>query len=114
MPKHNIQIIIVDDSKSEKYDAECDAKCGVAWSSVEAIALASRQIENRFGEEIKLEYLDLSQPAANPHTLELSQEIKDKDLLLPLLLINGQPRISGPFDIRQLLDTIEAEIEIEA
>ena len=114
MPKHDIQIIIVDDIKGEKYDAECDAMCGVKWSSAEAIALASRRIKDRFSEEIKLEYLDLSQPAANPHTLELRQEIKNKDLSLPLLLINGQPRISGPFDMRQLLDSIEAEMEIEA
>ncbi len=113
MPKHDIQIIIVDDIKGEKSHAECNAMCGIEWSSTEAIALASRQIQDRFGEEIKLEYLDLSQPAANPHTLELRQEIKNKDLSLPLLLINGQPRISGPFDIRQLLDSIEAEMEIE-
>ena len=107
MSKHDIQIVIVDDSKSEK----CDAECGVDWSSAESIALASQQIKNRFGEEIELEYLDLSQPTAIPRALELSQEIKNKNLSLPLLVINGQPRISGLFDIRQLLDTIEVEIE---
>ena len=30
-----------------------------------------------------------------------------------LLLLDGQPRISGPFDIRQLLDTIETELEVK-
>jgi disulfide oxidoreductase YuzD len=110
LSKHNIQIVIVDDSKGEK----CDAECGVDWSSAESITLASQQIEDRFGEEIKLEYVDLSQPLAHPLALELSQQITNTDLLLPLLLINGQPRISGPFDIRQLLDVIEAETEIEA
>ncbi len=110
MPKHDIQIVIVDDSKV----AKCDAECGTDWSSAEAISLASQQIKDRFGNKIKLEYLDLSQTAAYSHALELSQDIKNKNLLLPLLLINGQTRISGQFDIRQLLDTIEAEREIGA
>jgi len=29
-----------------------------------------------------------------------------------MLLINGQVRISGQFDIRQLLDTVEVEKEL--
>ncbi len=110
MLKHDIQIVILDDSKGE----QCDAECGIDWSSAEAIALASRQIKDRFGEEIKLEYVDLAQLAVHPHALELSQKIKNKNLLLPLLLINGETRISGQFDIRQLLDSIEAEREIGA
>jgi len=108
--RHAIQITIVDDSKGEK----CDAHCGVDWSSVEAIALASQRIKERFGDRIKLKYLDLSKPTTNHRTLELSKEIKDKNLPLPLLLINGQPRISGQFDIRQLLDAIDAEMEIKS
>ena len=108
MSKHDIQSVIVDDSKAEK----CDAECGVDWSSAESIALASRQIKDRFGKEIELDYLDLSQSTDNSLALELSQEIKNKNLSLPLLLINGQSRISGQFDIRQLLDAIEAELEI--
>ena len=108
--KHTIQITIVDDSKGEK----CDAHCGVDWASVETIALANQRIKDRFGDKIKLQYLDLSKPMANRHALELDQRFKNKDLSLPLLLINGEPRISGQFDIRQLLDAIEAEIEIGA
>ncbi len=108
MPKPDIQIVIADNSKAEK----CSADCGTDWSSAEAIALASQQIKERLGEKIQLKYLDLSKPA-NHYALELSQEIKNQNLLLPLLLVNGQPRISGLFDIRQLLDTIEVELEFE-
>ena len=32
---------------------------------------------------------------------------------LPVLLANGRPRIAGEFDIRQLLDVIEAGLEVE-
>ena len=106
--KHTIQAIIIDDSQGEK----CDAHCGVDWSSVEAITLASQRIKDRFGDRIQLEYLDLSKPVASRHALELVQGIKNKDLSLPLLLINGEPRISGQFDIRLLLDAINAEQEL--
>jgi hypothetical protein len=34
-------------------------------------------------------------------------------LPLPLLIINGEPRISGQFDIRFLLYAIDTEIEIK-
>ena len=106
--KHNIQAIIIDDSKGEK----CDAHCGVDWSSVEAITLSSQRIKDRFGDKIQLEYIDLSKPITNRHALELIQGIKNKNLSLPLLLINGEPRISGQFDIRLLLDAINAELEL--
>ncbi len=110
MIKHTIQITIVDDSKGEK----CETHCGVDWSSVEAIALASQRIKDRFGDKIQLKYFDLSKPMANRHPLELNQRFKNKNLSLPLLLINGELRISGQFDIHQLLDAIDAEIEIKS
>ena len=106
--KHTIQVTIVDDSKGEK----CDAHCGVDWSSVEAITLASQRIKDRFGDKIQLEYLDLSKPVDNRNALELIRGIKNKDLSLPLLLISGESRISGQFDIRLLLDAINAELEL--
>ncbi len=110
MVKHTVQVTIVDDSKGEK----CDAHCGVDWSSVEAITLASQRIKDRFGDKIQLEYLDLSKPIANRHALELFQGTKNNELSLPLLLINGKLRISGQFDIRLLLDAIDAELEIKS
>jgi len=74
--RHAIQITIVDDSKGEK----CNAHCGVDWSSAEAIALASQRIKDRFGDKIQLEYLDLSKPMTNHHSLELNQRIRNKNL----------------------------------
>ncbi len=105
-----IQVTIIDDSRRE----ECEAKCGIDWSSPEALALAKQRIKDRFGAKIQLEYLDLSKATNNHEALEWNEAIKNRDLPLPLLLINGEPRISGQFDIRQLLDVIDAEIEIGA
>ena len=109
MVKPVIQITIVDDSRGEK----CDAHCGMDWSSAEVIALASNRIKERFGRRIKLNYLDLSKPMPEHHAAELNQRVRKRELPLPLLVINGQPRISGQFDIRLLLDAIDAEMEVK-
>ena len=108
MIKPVMQITILDDSKGEK----CDAHCGVDWSSAETIALASQRIKDRFGNRIELQYLDLAKPMTTRQALKLKRQIRNKNLALPLLIINGEPRISGQFDIRLLLDAIDAEIEI--
>ncbi len=79
-----IQITIVDDSKSEK----CNAHCGVDWSSPQVIALASQRIRDRFGDKIKLQYLDLSKPITNHHALELNQIARKENL--PLTTISYQ------------------------
>ena len=108
--KHNIQVTIVDDSMGGK----CDAHCGMDWSSVETVSLAAERVSDRFGDRVQLGYLDLSKPITDHYAVELSQGIKSRNLSLPLLVIDGQPRISGQFDIRQLLDAIDAEVEIKS
>jgi len=108
LTKDIMQVTIVDDSNSEK----CEAHCGVDWSSKEAITLACGRIRDRFGDNIQLEYLDLSKPIADHHALELVQGIENGNLSLPLLLINGEPRIAGQFDFRLLLDAINTEVEL--
>ena len=55
-----------------------------------------------------LNYLDLA--TADPATREMEERVRAGNL--PLLLINGQPRINGPFDLRMLSDTIETEMEM--
>ena len=109
MTKHDIKITIINDSRWQ----ECEAECGIDWPSPETVALASQRTKDKFSNGIQLAYLDLSKEVANHDALEWNEVIKKKDLLLPLLLLNGQLRIAGRFDIRQLLDTIEVEIEME-
>lgn len=106
MPESSIQITILNDNRQ----ASCEADCGIDWSSADNTELASQQIRNRFSGEINLVYRELAD--ADDGLQEWKNRIKNNNLSLPLLIINNQLRISGPFDIRQLLDTIEAEIEI--
>ncbi len=108
LSKQDIQVVIADDSRIEK----CDIKCGMDWSSAEILALASQQIKERFDEGITLEYLDLSKSALDNRIPKLRRKFRKENLPLPVVMINGKPRISGQFDIRMLLDTIEVETEL--
>jgi len=103
-----VNIKIIDDTSRR----DCDAACGTDWSSSESIELASQQIRNRFSEEIRLEYFDLSRTIPDHSIAQWQQTIKEKSLSVPLLLINGQLRVAGQFDTRQIIDAVEAEIEM--
>lgn len=103
-----MEIDIVDDTSRK----DCVVDCGTDWSSPEAIELANRQIINRFGIETRLEYTDLSRTTPNHQAGQWRQIIRERSLPVPLLLINGQLRIAGQFDIRQIIDAVEAEMEL--
>ncbi len=107
MAKPTIQVTIAYDSKGEG----CNVDCGVDWSSAEVITLTSQRIKERFGDRVELEYVDLSKPGTN--LPKLNQALRNKNQPLPLLVIDGQVRISGQFDIHLLLGAVDAEIEIK-
>ena len=108
MNKPVIHITILDDSRREG----CEAQCGMDWSSAEAVASANQQIEERFGDRVKLEYLDLSQLTADHPASELTGRGESENLPLPQLIIDGALRVAGQFDIRRMIDAVEAEMEI--
>lgn len=108
MSEPDIQATIVADSRSKP----CSAECGIDWSAASSVTLARLRIKERFGDRAQLDYIDLPKVTDSQRIQELKPEIQD--LPLPVLLINGHPRITGDFDIRRLLDVIQAEMEIEA
>ena len=105
-----VEINIIDDTSRR----DCDIDCGTDWSSEEAVVLANRQIESRFGIETRLEYIDLSRTTTDHRATEWRQTIKERSLPIPLLLIDGHLRIAGQFDTRQIIDAVEAERELMA
>lgn len=105
-----IKVTIFYNSKSKS--EECDAYCGIDWASAEAATMVSQRVKERFGDRIQIEYFDLSEP--NQRTIKLEQAMERENQILPSLVIDGRIRISGQFDIRHLLDAIEAEIETKA
>ena len=103
----SVNVTIVDDSKR----VECESQCGLDWTSPEITDMVKQRIRERFGETVKLELVDLS--VMNQFAVTLKNRIKVENLSLPMLLINDKVRIPGEFDMRQLLDAIEVECEID-
>ena len=108
MTGKTFNVEIVDDTSRR----DCDADCGTDWSSAEMFALAVKQVEQRFGATITVGYRDLSQGELDTGQLEMKRDIRQQGLSVPLLLINGHLRVAGKFDIRRIVDVIEAEMEI--
>jgi hypothetical protein len=102
------RITIVDDaSRAER----CAGNCGVDWSQSGVIGPARQRVSERFGDRAALEYIDL--PAAVDSESVRKMRAAIQGLPFPVLLANGRPRIAGEFDMRQIIDVIEANLEAE-
>ncbi len=104
-----ILVMVVDDATSPK----CEARCGLDLSSPETLKSTAGVLRKLFGDRVKLECAGLDAIQAGP-LAEIGEKLKSGDLVLPLLLINGKPRISGYFDLHSLQEVIQAEIEMAA
>lgn len=107
MPK-TIHVTIINDPATQ----ECDVSCGTDWSSRESLELAEKQVRNKFGDGVQLSYRDFSGKDKEDFPVEWREKILHENLSVPLLIVDGSLRIAGNFDIRQMLDVIEAELEI--
>jgi disulfide oxidoreductase YuzD len=102
-----ILVTVVDDAAIPK----CEARCGLDFSSPETFKSTTEILRQLFGSRVKLEYAGMD--AIQAGTLaEMGERVRSGDLVLPLLLINGKPRISGYFDLHSLQEVIQAEIEM--
>jgi glutaredoxin len=104
-----ILVTVVDDATSPK----CEARCGLDLSSPEVFKSTAGVLRNLFGSRVKLEYATLDAIQASL-LAEIAEKVKRGDLSLPLLLVNGKPRVSGYFDLHLLQESIQAEIEMAA
>jgi thioredoxin 1 len=77
-----------------------------------AFASAAGLIRERFGDDVSIELIDLTDGDSGDRAKEWTEKIEKRNLSLPLLLVDGQVRISGQFDIRQLTGVIEIEKEL--
>ncbi len=108
MPDPRVKVTIVDDSSSP---SRCGEGCGTDWSKSESIEVARTQITARFGKIAALEYVDLTGSAKPAAVRKIRSTVKG--MPLPVLLANGKPRIAGEFDLRQIMDVIEADLEAD-
>jgi hypothetical protein len=89
----------------------CEGQCGPDWSSAEMVKTVKQRIKERFGKTVTLELLDLS--SAGKRSTDWQKRMEKEKLNLPLLLVNNVIRIPGEFDVRQMMDAIEVEREID-
>jgi hypothetical protein len=80
----------------------CQAECGSDWSNPDVQSRMKTILQEKFGDQIMIDYYDIEGSG---------QQLKENDKF-PILMINGQIRISGPFDMRQLIDIIETQLEL--
>ena len=80
----------------------CKAECGSDWSQPIVQTTTKKHLKEKFGDNIILDYCGV-----DDCNIEFSEVDK-----FPLLVINGDIRLSGPFDMRQLFDIIETQIEL--
>lgn len=85
----------------------CKVDCGTDWSQPGAIENARSVLKERFGDRVRLEHIDVSRHRGMRRKL-------GKGVNFPLLLADGQIRLSGQFELRQVIDTAEASLEIGA
>jgi len=104
----SIRVTIIDDAKAEK----CEGHCGLDFTSPQTIEETAELLKNLYGETVELECLDLEEPATSLSYPEIVSRIRKDKLALPVLLINGNLRIAGYFDIYQLQNTIQVEMEM--
>ena len=100
---------IVDNSQSEK----CEGRCGLDFSLPTTVEFVTEHLKKLYGDSVQLEYLDLAEPSTGSSHPDISEMLGSRDLLLPLLLVNGNLRISGYFDIYILQNVIQTEMEME-
>lgn len=103
-----IRVTVLDDTKAEK----CEGRCGLDFSSPEAVESVTELLNKLYGEKVQLQYLDLAEPSTSHSHPEIVERVRTENLALPLLLINGNLRISGYFDIYLLQNVIQAEMEM--
>jgi hypothetical protein len=79
-------------------NALCQHECGLDWSNPEVRTGVAVELIKRFGDCIRIKY---SSTASSPSTGARS-----------LLKINGQVRLTGAFDKREVIEIIETQLEV--
>ena len=103
-----VRVTIFDDSREER----CSASCGIPESGEEAIQFVTDRLHDMYGNAVQVESFDLAQPLTHRQNAEIVERIRAQNLPLPLVAIDGVPRLSGSIEYRAIADAIEAQREI--
>ncbi len=96
-----VKVEIVVSGRSEA----CMQDCGTDWSLPEARMEAGRAVKQAFGAEVRLSYQSLTRN-------KVARVKYGNERVFPLLMINGHVRLTGEFEVRQIIDLVQAEREL--
>ena len=95
-----VQLTVVGNSRAPL----CQADCGMDWSLPETLAQARQALQEQFGDRVEIKYADVARSKKAPK--------QTKSTSYPLLMVDGNIRLAGQFDLRQVIDVAETEIEM--
>ena len=101
-----IRVTFFDDASGER----CPAECGLDLASADTLQFITERLKDKYGEAVVVEYLDLATPP--DRYKETISRIRERNLPLPLIAINGVPRCSGGVDYRTLVEAIDTLREV--
>lgn len=108
-PAATLEVLVVEHRDMGK---PCAEGCGTDWLVEDNQRLAQQVVERAFGPRVKLRFVNLADPAAQESSRELMEQVRSQGLTLPALIINGEVKIAGYFDLRMLNDMIDAAMEL--
>ncbi|MDP2719172.1 MAG: hypothetical protein Q8P44_04980 [Dehalococcoidia bacterium] len=109
MTNPNMQVTILINSANPW----CESDCAINWSKGEEQTAAISRAKQRFGDDVLLEFIDVADNPDLPRVILLARGTATREMPFSTLMINGETRISGPFDTRMLMDMIETEQDRE-
>jgi disulfide oxidoreductase YuzD len=67
----------------------------------------------KYGEQVQVEYIDLADPGSQEEYSEVSKLAEERDLLYPLVAVNGHLRVAGSAHYYRILPLVEEALEVE-
>jgi disulfide oxidoreductase YuzD len=67
----------------------------------------------RYGDQVEVEYWDLSQPAAQAQHPDMLADIQDRGLSYPVVTVEGEIRLTGSVHYYDVLPLVDAVLDRE-
>ncbi|MDP2952944.1 MAG: DUF1462 family protein [Chloroflexota bacterium] len=96
------RVVIFADSQVKRCPG-CGIECGVG----EPADLVTQRLQDRFGQGVEIEYVDLSDPGARVQHEKEVRQIEEQELFLPVVAIEGVFRLAGSLEYRRIAEAIE-------
>jgi len=67
----------------------------------------------KYGDAVQVEYVDLADPGSREEYSGVARLAEERDLLYPLVAVNGNLRVAGSAHYYRVLPLVEEALEVE-